>query len=60
MRIASLIPSVPEIQTLLSRILLASRPAIAFVFAWSLWRRRHQAEAAIAHYKRCPSIDTQL
>lgn len=23
-----------------------------FIIAWSLWRRRHQATAAICHYKR--------
>jgi hypothetical protein len=59
-RLKSLIPSVPEIQTLFARILLPPNLARPFVFAWSLWRRKHQANAAIAHYKRHAHPDAQL
>ena len=49
--ILDLVPSVPEIRYLLARLML--RPPIRppFVFAWSLWRRHHQAQAAKSHYK---------
>jgi hypothetical protein len=46
------LPSVPEIRTLLARLLLRSplrRPA---VLAWSAWRRRHQHRAANAHWRQ--------
>jgi len=58
-RIKSLIPSVPEIRTLLARLLLPPRLARPFIFAWSHWRRDHQARAATAHYKR-QRLQTQL
>ena len=54
----ALVPSVPEIRYLLA-ILLFKPSAIAHsIFAWSLWRRRHQANATLAHYKR--RLNTQL
>jgi len=31
---------------------LAPPLAVAFIIDWSIWRRKHQAEAARAHYKR--------
>jgi hypothetical protein len=43
---------VPEIRTLLARLQFIPPLAVAFVVSWSMWRRRHQAKAAIAHYKR--------
>jgi hypothetical protein len=49
---ADLIPSVPEIRYLLTRLLLKPPLGAAFILAWSLWRRRHQATAAAAHYQR--------
>jgi hypothetical protein len=49
---AALVPSVPEIRYLLARILLSPPISTSFIIAWSLWRRPHQANAAIAHYKR--------
>jgi hypothetical protein len=50
--IGALIPTVPEIRYLLARLLLRPSHHITLVMAWSLWRRRHQANAAFAHYKR--------
>lgn len=49
---AALVPSVPEIRYLLARLLLRPPIGATFVIAWSLWRRQHQLDAAIAHYKR--------
>jgi hypothetical protein len=49
---AALLPSLPEIRYLLARLLLRAAPTVHFVLAWSLWRRRHQAQAAKAHYQR--------
>ena len=48
---AALVPSVPEIRYLLARLLLRPPVGTAFVFAWSIWRRTHQFNAARAHYK---------
>jgi hypothetical protein len=48
----ALVPSVPEIRYLLARLLLRPPISASFIIAWSLWRRQHQADAAIAHYKR--------
>jgi hypothetical protein len=48
----ALVPTVPEIRYLLARLLLQPPLHVAFVMAWSLWRRQHQAGAALAHYKR--------
>jgi len=41
----ALLPTVPEIRYLLARLLLRSPGKSAFIMAWSLWRRRHQADA---------------
>jgi hypothetical protein len=51
-RMAALVPSVPEIRYLLARLLIHPRTQKPFIMAWSLWRRRHQAAATISHYKR--------
>ena len=59
----ALVPSVPEIRRLLAALVLEHAPARQFVLAWSLWRRRHQADAAAAHYRRRERvyiIQTQL
>jgi hypothetical protein len=48
----ALVPTMPEIRYLLARLLLRPPISAAFVIAWSIWRRQHQADAAIAHYKR--------
>jgi hypothetical protein len=47
----ALLPSVPEIRYLFARLLIRPPISTAFVIAWSLWRRRHQAAAAQSHYK---------
>lgn len=49
---AGLVPSVPEIRYLLARLLLKPPITKTYIIGWSLWRRRHQATAAEAHYKR--------
>ena len=58
MSLAALLPSVPEIRSLLARLLLRPPVRPRFIMAWSLWRRRHQAKAAAAHYRR--QAKTQL
>jgi hypothetical protein len=55
---AAMLPSVPEIRYLLARILILPPTQKPFIIAWSLWRRRHQAQATISHYKR--RMNTQL
>jgi hypothetical protein len=52
MLLDALVPSVSEIRTLLARLHLGPPLGAAFVMAWSIWRRTHQATAAHAHYKR--------
>ena len=49
---AALVPTVPEFRHLLARLLLRPPTRRAYVLAWSLWRRRHQLSAALAHYRR--------
>jgi hypothetical protein len=58
--LTDLLPSVPEIRVLIARILLPPRLQTPFIFAWSLWRRKHQAAAALKHHKRNYAINTQL
>jgi hypothetical protein len=55
-----LVPTVPEIRRLLGRLLLPPPSDVIFVFAWSIWRRMHQAGAALAHYKDQRAIEPQL
>ena len=50
--ILSGLPSVPEIRHLLARLLLKPIADVGFVYEWSQWRRKHQAEAAKAHYRK--------
>src|SRR4051812_29049667 len=50
--LGALLPTVPEIRYLLARLLLTSPTRPAFIMAWSLWRRRHQADAEQRHYRR--------
>jgi hypothetical protein len=45
------LPSLPEIRTLIAKLLLQQPVQTAFVLAWSGWRRAHQLTAATAHYK---------
>ena len=51
-RMAALVPSVPEIRYLLARLLIFPPTPKPYIIAWSLWRRRHQAVATLCHYKR--------
>lgn len=41
-----------EIRALIAKLLLPLRIHPAFVWAWSRWRREHQASAAISHRKK--------
>jgi hypothetical protein len=50
--LSDFVPSVPEIRYLFARILLKPTLDLAFIFGWSLWRRRHQNDAAQAHYRK--------
>lgn len=50
--------SVCEIRRLISRLLLVVGIALDQIFAWSFWRRMHQAIAKVCHWKRrglCPA-----
>jgi hypothetical protein len=44
--------SVPEVRRLLARTVWAAVPSLAFILAWSFWRRRKQFLAKRAHYRR--------
>lgn len=44
--------SVQELRRLISHLQTASPPDMAFRWAWSIWRRTHQAQAKRAHYKK--------
>jgi len=43
--------TVPEIRTLIARLLLPPIARLAFILAWSGWRHGHQLAAAQAHYR---------
>ena len=45
------LPSVPEIRTLIAKLLLQPPVRTPFILAWSAWRRAHQLAATKAHYK---------
>jgi SRSO17 transposase len=50
--------SVGEIRHLISRLLLVLGIALDQIFAWSFWRRMHQAVAKVCHWKArslCPA-----
>jgi hypothetical protein len=50
--------SVGGIRRLISRLLLVAGIALDHIFAWSFWRRMHQAVAKACHWKRrglCPA-----
>jgi len=44
--------TVPEVRRLLWQMLRLPLPDDMFVWAWSRWRRHHQAMAKRCHYKR--------
>jgi SRSO17 transposase len=44
--------TVPEIRRLINTLILARPPDIALALHWSIWRRRHQAQARTCHYQR--------
>ena len=50
--LVALVPSVPEIRTRLVRLVFKTPNRLPDIIQWSLWRRKHQASAAVSHYKR--------
>jgi hypothetical protein len=54
------LPTTPEIRSLIAKLLLPIRTHPAFVWAWSRWRREHQAQAALSHRKRRSCMHLQL
>ena len=52
MREIALIPTVAEIRALIMRLMTRTSRTPDFIFAWSLWRRKHQAQAMVAHYTK--------
>jgi len=49
-RLRTLVPSLSELKRIMAKLTKAS-VSFDFDMRWSLWRRRHQAAAAIAHYQ---------
>ena len=50
---AELLPlTVPEVRRVLWRLVWQRPPPPDDVLAWSVWRRRHQAQARRCHYQR--------
>jgi hypothetical protein len=43
---------VAEIRKLVWQVVWAVQPLVAAVFAWSVWRRQHQAVARTCHSQR--------
>jgi hypothetical protein len=41
----------PEIRRLLIKLVLRSVHTAEHVWSWSTWRRRHQHQARLSHYK---------
>ena len=56
--LAALVSSIPEIQTLLARLTFKPSHMASDIIQRSLWRRQHQASAAVSHDKKRPQ--TQL
>lgn len=44
--------SVQELRRLITHLLKPRRLNMSFHWTWSIWRRRHQAEAKRAHYRK--------
>jgi len=44
--------SVQELRRLIGHLRSAQPPDLNFRWNWSIWRRRHQAEAKRAHYRK--------
>lgn len=44
--------TVAELRRLLAGLVCQQPADAAFTLAWSIWRRRHQADARRAHYQR--------
>lgn len=44
--------TLPEIRRLLIKLVTHGVHTIEHVWAWSIWRRRHQHQARLSHYRR--------
>lgn len=44
--------TIAEIRRVLAALVERTPPSLDFLLRWSHWRRRHQAEARAAHYRR--------
>jgi hypothetical protein len=44
--------SVQELRRLITHFQIVHPPDMGFRWSWSIWRRRHQAEAKRAHYRK--------
>jgi hypothetical protein len=44
--------TVSEVRRLLNRLVWPVTHSVQQILAWSFWRRRHQARAKAAHYRR--------
>ncbi len=57
----SLIPlTEPEIRRLLLSLVWPCLTSVDRVLRWSVWRRRHQAQARCSHYKRRRKLNLRL
>jgi hypothetical protein len=52
--------TVPEVRRLSWWLIFGDLPAPAFLIGWSVWRRRHQADAMRCHYRRTTRKYLQL
>jgi hypothetical protein len=43
--------SVPEVRKLLLQLVWDRLPSVEQALAWSEWRRRHQYQARVCHYR---------
>lgn len=50
--------TVPEARRLINALLAPPR-TLTHVLQWSAWRRRHQAQAKISHYKRRQQLESE-
>jgi hypothetical protein len=52
--------TVPEARRLINALMAAQTPTLTQVLHWSMWRRRHQAQAKASHHKRRSQIEAEL
>jgi SRSO17 transposase len=52
--------TVPEARRLINALMTAQTPTLTHLLRWSIWRRRHQAQAKASHHKRRAQIEAEL